>query len=367
MPLSAELNAALERFESLPVSDETSAERKRVVRSLQSGVQNQSLALTEDEFRACRDGDASIGRILAYLYAEGDRVRSGLAERRGYVLTEWERLQHSRFPLGVSTMPLYYAVRCYLTYLKNNPEARVGAQADEELFVQITRVLPEKRLDSGEQVQGAIKEIVSLIHRSREEQVTPAVAAALLTRRGVIVAATISASSALLVGLIANWEKIAGPGIQQGSESLVADANVMPFQTGWIFVGYYDAERQVYVEGPYALVAFRPTGADRGPLVPALGDVMEVTKDRRVIIANYREEGLKHQMTSPPLIHDQLSPVDETGVTLPQGAFVIVRDVEMSGYKNRPASVWLRVAACDSQTDACARATAEVKQRNSRQ
>jgi hypothetical protein len=72
-------------------------------------------------------------------------------------------------------------------------------------------------------------------------------------------------------------------------------------------------------------------------------------------------------MTSSPLIHDRLSPVDETGVTLPQSAYVIVRDVEMSGYQNRPASVWLRVAGCDSQTDACARATAEVKQRNSRQ
>jgi hypothetical protein len=49
----------------------------------------------------------------------------------------------------------------------------------EELFVGIER-----------QSEGAIREIVSLIHRSREEQVTPAVAAA------------------LLVGLIANWEKI---------------------------------------------------------------------------------------------------------------------------------------------------------------
>ena len=111
MPLSPEQSADFEKFESLPVSEDTSAERKRVVRNLQNQVQNQALALTEHEFRAHRDGEASIGRILAYLYAEGDRIKSGLAERRGYVLSEWERLQHSRFPQNVSTMPLYYVER----------------------------------------------------------------------------------------------------------------------------------------------------------------------------------------------------------------------------------------------------------------
>jgi len=218
MPLSPELRAEYERFESLPVSDETSGERKGVVRKLQNAVRNHSLALTADEFQTYRDGDASIGRILAYLYAESDRVRSGLAERRGYVLSEWEHLQHARFPPGGSTMPLYYAIRSYLTHLKDASDSRVHAQVDEELFRQISAVLAEKGLDAGHQIQGAVKEIISLIEKSEKAQLAPAVAAARLTRRGAIFAAIITASSVLVVGLIANRDKIFSTGTDQSKE-----------------------------------------------------------------------------------------------------------------------------------------------------
>ena len=361
MPISPELIGACKQFESLRVSAETSADRKRIVRSLQSEVFNQKVALTEDEFRSFRDGETSIGRILAYLYAEADRVKSDLVDRRGYVLSEWERLQHARFRRDLGAMALYYAIRCYLAHLKHAPESLAGAQADEEFFTQIKRLLREKELDPGGQVQGLVKEVISLIRKSRDGNTAPAVAAAILTRRGAIVAATITASSALLVGLLANWDKIAGRAVPRSDEPILVGEQSMSFQTGWIFVGYHDAEHQVYIEGPYASVAFRPTGVQRGAVVPALGDVMQVTKDRRVIIANYRNEGLKHQMTSPPLIHEVLSPVDETGVTLPAGTFVLVRDIEISSYPNRPASVWLRVAGCDTQMSSCARAIAEVK------
>lgn len=173
-------------------------------------------------------------------------------------------------------------------------------------------------------------------------------------RRAVAVwGAAFAAVFATIVGLV----------VSMRSEVSTVGTNMPPPQTGWIFHGYYDLARQVYIEGPYASVAFRPTGAERGLLVPALGDVMRVTKDRRVIIANYRDEGLRNQMTSPPLIHGTLSEVDETGVTHPRGAFVIVRDVEVSGYPDRPASVWLRVAPCDSQTAACQKASDEAKDR----
>jgi hypothetical protein len=47
---------------------------------------------------------------------------------------------------------------------------------------------------------------------------------------------------------------------------------------------------------------------------------------------------------------------DETGATLIQGTLVIVRDVKVSGYPERPASIWARVAECDRQTESCTKA-----------
>ena len=135
----------------------------------------------------------------------------------------------------------------------------------------------------------------------------------------------------------------------------------IPFQTGWIFIGYHDQAQNVFVEGPTAWVAFRPTGGDRGQIIPSVGDILRIRKDRRVVIADYRTSGLRHQLTSPPLVKDPMTPEDDTGIQLNAGTLVIVRDVETSGYPGRPSSIWARVASCDQQTDACKRARDESK------
>ncbi len=133
----------------------------------------------------------------------------------------------------------------------------------------------------------------------------------------------------------------------------------LPFNTGWIFAGYYDNEKKIYVEGPFLHVAYRPGAGERGSIAPSIGDVAAIRKERRVIIADFKVSALKHQMTSPPLLRDPLTEDDETGYTLSKNALVIVRDVEISGYPNRPVSNWCRVAACDTNTDACAKALVE--------
>jgi hypothetical protein len=135
----------------------------------------------------------------------------------------------------------------------------------------------------------------------------------------------------------------------------------IPFKTGWVFIGYYDGGKQTFVEGPTSVVAFRPTGGERGQIVPAVGDILRIRKDRNVIIAAYKTAGLKNQLTSPPLVKDPMTDEDETGVQLKEGTFVIVRDVEASGYAGRAASIWARVASCDDQTDSCRRARDETR------
>lgn len=380
MPTFPELKAEFKLFDVLPVSEDTSEKRKAIVRSVETHVRNQMIALTEAQFRECRDGDAALGRILAYLFAEHERIKTGLADRRSYVVAEWERLQHDRFASGTSTMPVYYAVRSYLTCLKNTPESAGAAQADQKLFEQIDQVLSSTGMDPGGQVRRGVAEITSIIVKSKESQSqsSPAVVAARLSRKGAIIAAIIVTIGALIVGLLANWDKLVNSEPKQNRQEpvpaltgntaaspdmhdLLRFGTIMPFHTGWIFVGYYDEERGTYIEGPYAAVAFRPTGGERGLLKPALGDVLQMKKNRRVIIANYRTEGLKNQLTSPPLIHDPLTADDETGVTLPAGQLLIVRHVEVSGYRDRPVSVWCRVAECDSHTDGCKKAAVELQ------
>jgi hypothetical protein len=61
------------------------------------------------------------------------------------------------------------------------------------------------------------------------------------------------------------------------------------------------------------------------------------------------------------LVNDITNADDDTGVELPEGTFVIVRDVEISGYPGRASSVWARIAACDDQTESCKRARDEAR------
>lgn len=133
----------------------------------------------------------------------------------------------------------------------------------------------------------------------------------------------------------------------------------LPFHTGWIYVGVYDIPRAVYLDGPFAAVAYRPGTVERGALVPRIGDVLRIVKDRRVIIADFQSNGLRDQMTSPPLVHDILSDEDETEEVLSKGTLVIVRDVEISHDPGRSDTVWCRVAVGTEDDSGCRKALAE--------
>ncbi len=128
------------------------------------------------------------------------------------------------------------------------------------------------------------------------------------------------------------------------------------FETAWIFVGYAEPVSRSFVEGPYAHVAFRAGGSERGAVEPRVGDVLQVVKDRRLIISDFRRRGTALERTAPPLAHAVLTEDDDTGFAVQAGNLVIVRDVEISGDPGRPVSVWCRVADCDAASDACRQA-----------
>lgn len=209
MSTFSNLKTEFQAFDVLPVTEQTSDQRKSIVRALESRVKANDVALTEAQFRECRDGSSSLGRILAYLLAENERIKSGLADRRTFVTSEWERLQWNGFAPDSSTMPLHYAVRSYLTSLKNAPEAAAGADVDRKLFDQIEGGLVKNGLDKGGQVQRNIGEIRSLVDERARSQTTAPILAARITRRGTIAAALITALVAFTVGLLTNWDKVA--------------------------------------------------------------------------------------------------------------------------------------------------------------
>lgn len=208
MPDFAQLQALFADFEKIPISDVTSDRRKEVVRGLQTEVRTGRVALTADQLEACRNGDTSLARILSYLIAENDARRGSVAERRADIVSEWERLQ--RTTASVTTMPLYYAVRSYLTHLKDTPALAVAAQGDRSLLSQISDALPARGLDSGGQIRRALKEIEALLDRSSQVQENPTVLAALTTRKGAVIAALIAALATLAVGVLNNWDKLMG-------------------------------------------------------------------------------------------------------------------------------------------------------------
>jgi hypothetical protein len=87
--------------------------------------------------------------------------------------------------------------------------------------------------------------------------------------------------------------------------------------------------------------------------IPTMGDVLRVIKSRRIIIAEFRTMGLKNQMTMPGFVKGAIDSDDETGVQLASGTLVIVRDVQLGAYPNKPAAVWCRVAACGDGIPQC--------------
>ena len=168
----------------------------------------------------------------------------------------------------------------------------------------------------------------------------------------------LAVAAVLLAALSTNKPVKAGTTGQSNS----AFSKVIPFNTGWIFTGYY-TEEQGFVEGPNAPVAFRPGSGERGAILPKIGDILQVRKPRSVIIANYRSSGLANQMTSPALIRATITTDDETGIVLGKGKLLLVRDVELSHYSGRPYSIWCRVTECDQETDSCTKAAAELEGR----
>ncbi len=151
-----------------------------------------------------------------------------------------------------------------------------------------------------------------------------------------------------------------------------ATPKLLPFHTGWIFVGYYDFADKYYLESQYAELVYRSDKSITSPDIPVIGDVWKVKKDRNIVIYNYTTEGLKYQFTNPNdeqfLVGDAiiLEDKDLTGIILPKDSLLVVRDVGFSPKlsSKKTQAVWIRIAECEAEIDACKQAAETLETTN---
>ncbi len=111
--------------------------------------------------------------------------------------------------------------------------------------------------------------------------------------------------------------------------------------TGWVFAGYFHIERQTFIEGPYVSVQNTTTRGMRRFV--EIGDTIELKVARKLIIVGFRTTGTTQKMISPINV-STISSDDETGVVLPKGTRLTVRDVSEGRWPDNPnAALWLRV------------------------
>lgn len=115
---------------------------------------------------------------------------------------------------------------------------------------------------------------------------------------------------------------------------------ILPYDTGWIFAGYFDEVRKTYVQGPYFKIVRSQYPATDA--LPRPGEQLKIISERNIIIADFKTMGLTRRF-DPPWQQNELSDVDYTGLKLPKGAIVEVRDVSRGSFPDKPSAVWVRI------------------------
>lgn len=117
---------------------------------------------------------------------------------------------------------------------------------------------------------------------------------------------------------------------------------VLPNDTGWIFCGYYNDKQGFFIEEPSCEVA--KTAYPNKSKLPRVGDRIRIVKERNLIIRDYATRGLSEQL-NPPWEKSVLDANDYTGIKLPAGSIVSVRDVSGGQFPDHPVAIWIRVGS----------------------
>lgn len=119
---------------------------------------------------------------------------------------------------------------------------------------------------------------------------------------------------------------------------------VLPKNTGWLFVGYYNNHQGFYTKGPYYEVIRSPYPQKDN--IPRINELIKLTASRRIIISDFATKGLTKQFEAP-WKENMIDDSDDTGLKLSKGAVIEVRDVSLGAFPERDAAVWVRVGSAE--------------------
>lgn len=115
---------------------------------------------------------------------------------------------------------------------------------------------------------------------------------------------------------------------------------VLPGDSGWILIGDFDTKKQIYTRGPlYKVIESNYPDLS---LLPRKGEIIELTAERNIVIANYQNAGTT-DILQPPWQENILDTEDYTDIQLAKGSQIEVRDISLGKLKNMPAVVWIRI------------------------
>jgi hypothetical protein len=141
---------------------------------------------------------------------------------------------------------------------------------------------------------------------------------------------------------IASWTYVAThTPLKIDAAPIVAKLPPLPGDTGWIFAGYFNVERESFVEGPYVSLQSTTTRGLRRFI--EIGDTVGLKVARDVHIVDFKKTGAAQKLVAP-ITKGIIDEYDKTGITLPAGTELVVRDVSEGRWPDNPnAALWLRV------------------------
>lgn len=157
----------------------------------------------------------------------------------------------------------------------------------------------------------------------------------------IIVALAFMAWTVALAG-IGSWTYVSTHTAQK-EESLPVTTKLppLPGDTGWIFAGYFNTANETFVEGPYVSVQSTTTRGMRRFV--EIGDTIALKVSRDVHIVDFRRTRVSQKLV-PPISKGIIDEYDKTGITLPPGTELVVRDISEGRWPDNPnAALWLRV------------------------
>jgi hypothetical protein len=117
----------------------------------------------------------------------------------------------------------------------------------------------------------------------------------------------------------------------------------LPFDSGWIQLGYYDMTAKHFTNAKPFFTVVASSYTDKAD-IPRTGDQIRLEKLLHVYIMDYRNSGLSQQFKAMwEVPGGKLRPEDYTGVELPKGTKLEIRDISLGQFPEEPAAVWARV------------------------